>query len=100
MSIMKKNSCVWFVMGLLVLIVSTEFVQVDGRALRSDDSTTGVGCKEQAAGGAEEMAGMGSFAVSSSFNSSSNDNSTTHRPSVRSLMFRLASGPSKKGPGH
>lgn len=94
---MKKNSCVWFVLGLAILIVSTEFVQVDCRALRTD-STTGEGCKEQ--GGATAMAGMGSFAVSSSFNSSSNDNSTDHRPSLRSLMFRLASGPSKKGPGH
>lgn len=94
---MKKNSCVWFVLGLAILIVSTEFVQVDCRALRSD--STGEGCKEQG-DGAEAMAGMGSFAVSSSFNSSSNDNSTDHRPSLRSLMFRLASGPSKKGPGH
>lgn len=95
---MKKMSSVWFVLVMTILVLSTEFVQVDCRALRSD-STAGDGCKEQA-DGAEEMAGMGSFAVSSSYNSSSSNNNTTHRPSVRSLMFRLASGPSKKGPGH
>ncbi|XP_062021416.1 uncharacterized protein LOC133737988 [Rosa rugosa] len=83
---MEKNSCVWFVLGLAILIVSTEFVQVDCRALRSE-SATGEGCKEQA-GGAEEMAGMGSFAVSSSFNSSSNDNST-HRPSHDELFAAI-----------
>ncbi|ONI33505.1 hypothetical protein PRUPE_1G429100 [Prunus persica] len=97
---MKKSStastsCVWLVMGLMVLlIVSTEFGQVDCRALRSATSDSGSdgGCK--GIDGAEEV-GMATFAVSSNYNSS-----TARRPSVRSLAFSLASGPSKKGPGH
>ncbi|KAM1118889.1 hypothetical protein ACFX2I_043152 [Malus domestica] len=104
---MKKNSsgsssnCVWVVMGLMVLIVSSQFAQVDCRTLKSttasvNATTTSGGCK--GGDGAEEAAGgMASFAVSSNYNSSS---STDLCPSMRSLAFRLASGPSKKGPGH
>ncbi|KAB2619445.1 hypothetical protein D8674_015314 [Pyrus ussuriensis x Pyrus communis] len=101
-----KNSadsrCLWVVMGLMVLIVSSQFAQVDCRTLKSRTAkdnaatTTRGGCK--GGDGAEKAGGgMATFAVSSNYNSSS---STDRRPSMRSLAFRLASGPSKKGPGH
>ncbi|KAM0968341.1 hypothetical protein ACFX13_017015 [Malus domestica] len=95
------SSCVWVVMGLMVLIVLSQFAQVDCRTLKSrtasdNATTTRGGCK--GGDGAEKAGGgMATFAVSSNYSSSS---STDRRPSMRSLAFRLASGPSKKGPGH
>ncbi|EOY15813.1 hypothetical protein QQP08_022608 [Theobroma cacao] len=80
-----------FVLGLLALLVSTEFTAVDGRALRSKTNNVVVaGCEEQ--GGADEQVAVSTFAVSA--------NNSSSRPSVRSLASRLASGPSKRGPGH
>ncbi|XWS24161.1 hypothetical protein CRYUN_Cryun28dG0076900 [Craigia yunnanensis] len=99
---MTKNSStsysskkrILFVLGLFVLLVSTEFDVVHGRALRStttDNVVVNPGCEEQ--GGANnEAVGVSSFAVSA--------NNSSNRNSFRSLAFRLASGPSKKGPGH
>ncbi|KAM1118888.1 hypothetical protein ACFX2I_043151 [Malus domestica] len=96
----SSSICVWVVVGLMVLIVSSQFAQVDCRTLKSTASnnatTTSGGCK--GGDGAEEAAGgMANFAVSSNYNSSSR---TDRRPSMKSLALRLASGPSKKGPGH
>ncbi|KAE8728318.1 Detected protein of unknown function [Hibiscus syriacus] len=66
---------------LLVSLVSTEFAAVEGRPLRS--STT---AKDN-----DEAVGA---RVPISANNSRSGNS------FRSLAFKLASGPSKKGPGH
>ncbi|XWS25557.1 hypothetical protein CRYUN_Cryun27aG0078300 [Craigia yunnanensis] len=96
---MTKNSTtsyssmkrILFVLGLLALLVSTEFAAVHGRALRSTtiDNVVVPGFK----GGADNKAvGVPSFAVSA--------NNSRSRNSSRSLAFRLASGPSKRGPGH
>ncbi|XVF36355.1 hypothetical protein REPUB_Repub19eG0051500 [Reevesia pubescens] len=76
-------------LALLVLLVSTEFAAVHGRALRSttDNVVVKRGCEKQ--GGS---VGVPSFVVSA--------NNSSSRNSFRSLAFRLASGPSKKGPGH
>ncbi|GMN35026.1 hypothetical protein TIFTF001_005056 [Ficus carica] len=100
---MKKNSktssmkTLWFVLGLILMIVSSQFRQADCRALRSTANyTVGTSGDCEQAGGGNQVVGMESFAVSS--NNSSSSNST--RPLARSLAFRLASGPSKKGPGH
>ncbi|KAF3446596.1 hypothetical protein FNV43_RR11776 [Rhamnella rubrinervis] len=86
-----------FALGLIILIIATtEFGQADCRALRSMSTTNNsgnAGCIQLQVDGGGEVVGMASFAVSS-------NNSTTTRPLARSLAFRLASGPSKKGPGH
>ncbi|PON84713.1 Transmembrane protein [Trema orientale] len=96
-----KSLC--FVLGLILIIVTAQFNEADCRALRSTENTasTGAGGCEQNEG--REMAvGMASFAVSSNSSSSNSNTSTSSssRPLARSLSFRLASGPSKKGPGH
>ncbi|KAJ6872091.1 hypothetical protein NC651_031254 [Populus alba x Populus x berolinensis] len=81
----------WFALGLMLLVVSTEMRVVHCRALRSTSSsitTTGY----QQVDGAQESKGVASFVVSSK--------NSSGRPSLRSLMFKLASGPSKRGPGH
>ncbi|XWS21252.1 hypothetical protein CRYUN_Cryun30bG0039600 [Craigia yunnanensis] len=99
--LMTKNSstsylsmkCILFVLGLLALLVSTEFAAVHGGALRSTttDNVVVPGFKEQ--GGADDKAvGVPSSAVSA--------NNSSSRNSFRSLAFRLASGPSKRGSGH
>lgn len=85
-------------LGLLALLVSTEFAAVHGRALRSTTKDNVVvnnpGCEEQnGTAAAEAVGGVSSFAVSE-------NNRTSTRNAFRSLAFRLASGPSKKGPGH
>ncbi|KAJ6391208.1 hypothetical protein OIU77_025236 [Salix suchowensis] len=78
----------WFVLGLIMLVVSTEMGAVHCRPLRSTNSTIiAAGCQQ-----VDGSMGMASFVASS--------NSSSSRSSVRSLMFKLASGPSKRGPGH
>ncbi|XVF39858.1 hypothetical protein PTKIN_Ptkin01aG0066300 [Pterospermum kingtungense] len=95
----SSNKRIVFVLGLLALLVSTEFAAVHGRALRSTTMTTDnvvvnpAGCEEQEGSStAAEAVGVSSFAVSA--------NNSSSRSAFRSLAFRLASGPSKKGPGH
>ncbi|KAK3425567.1 hypothetical protein EUGRSUZ_F02277 [Eucalyptus grandis] len=86
-----KSSCL--VLCLLILVASAQFGHIHGRTLRSD---TVSGCgedRDQDHRGAS-MGAMASFAFSS------NSNETTRPYSVRSLAAKLASGPSKKGPGH
>ncbi|KAJ6344761.1 hypothetical protein OIU76_006311 [Salix suchowensis] len=81
----------WFVLGLMLLVVSTEMRAVHCRALRSATSTT-TATEYQQVDGAQESKGVASFVVSS--------NNSSSRSSLRSFMFKLASGPSKRGPGH
>ncbi|GKV10289.1 hypothetical protein SLEP1_g21680 [Rubroshorea leprosula] len=78
------------ILCFLALVVSVEFNVVNGRALRLMETAV-AGCED--GGGAGRMGSAG-FAVSATNSSGS--------PSVimRSLAFRLASGPSEKGPGH
>ncbi|XP_022752498.1 uncharacterized protein LOC111301232 [Durio zibethinus] len=80
-----------FVLGLLALLVSTEFAAVHGRALRStttDNVVVNPGREEQG-GPDNEAIGVSSFA-----------NNSSNRKSFRSLAYKLASGPNTKGPGH
>ncbi|PIN21073.1 hypothetical protein CDL12_06231 [Handroanthus impetiginosus] len=71
------------------------------RALRPAPETATVaatGCGEEgtaAAGGNDTMSMSTDFSVSSN-----NSSSSSVRLSVRGLAFILASGPSRKGPGH
>nr|KJB14603.1 hypothetical protein B456_002G133400 [Gossypium raimondii] len=91
---MTKNSSssmqrLVLMMGVLALLVSTELaIAVHGRTLRSTTMVVG-GCEEQ--GG---RMGVSFGALSAA------DHSSNSRNSFRSLGFRLASGPSKRGPGH
>ncbi|CAI0465114.1 unnamed protein product [Linum tenue] len=71
--------------------LSTQMTAVNGgRALRSDALPIG---RDHADGG-QSGAGIASFVASSS------SNGEDFSVSLRGLMFRLASGPSKRGPGH
>ncbi|CAI0424565.1 unnamed protein product [Linum tenue] len=85
----RSSSCTLFfiVVVLLVTVFSTHVNA--GRALRSDALPI-AGC-DQADGG-QAGAGIASFVASS--------NNSSGSVSLRGLMFRLASGPSKRGPGH
>ncbi|CAI0449481.1 unnamed protein product [Linum tenue] len=91
-----SSSCSLFfiVVVLLVTALSTHHVNA-GRALRSGALPI-AGC-DQVDGG-ESGAGIASFVASS--NNSSGGNGDDYSVSLRGLMFRLASGPSKRGPGH
>ncbi|KAL9396542.1 hypothetical protein Peur_010795 [Populus x canadensis] len=87
----SSEKSLWFVLGLIILVVSTEMSAVHCRPLRSTNSTViAAGCQQ--VDGTRGSMGMASFVVSS--------NNSNSRPSVRSLMFKMASGPSKRGPGH
>lgn len=77
---------------LVVLLLSTQISVVHCRALRSPTS----GSTQQREVVAHKSAGGAASLPVSSNNSSGGDTGT----SVRSLVFTLASGPSKKGPGH
>lgn len=100
MAVIKKSSATsmkshLFVLGITIMVVSAQFRLGESRALRpTKGSTPMAACGQHEADGAEQPVGMGSFVVSSN-----NSSSTTHSPQ-RSLDAKLASGPSKKGPGH
>ncbi|KAI3440377.1 uncharacterized protein J3R85_003719 [Psidium guajava] len=85
-----KSSCL--VLGLLILVVSTQFGDVRGRALRAD---TVSGCGED-----RDLTHRASMETAASFAFSSKSNETSRPSSVKSLAFKLASGPSRRGPGH
>ncbi|PIA27044.1 hypothetical protein AQUCO_08300018v1 [Aquilegia coerulea] len=83
-----------FILMIVMLLVSTELSLVQCRTLRPAGISTG--CEQEDHQGNENSAGIASFLVSSNNSSSSTSRDST----VRSLAFNLASGPSKKGPGH
>lgn len=97
---MAKNECprLWVVLGVLILSLSMRSSLVDGRELRHGASpssivhnTAGCGQEDRDASGTD--IGTASFAVSS-------DNEMSRSRLIRNLAFKLASGPSKRGPGH
>lgn len=87
---MEKRVCI--VLGMMImLVVSCHVSYVQCRVLRAD------GCKDMRGSDSESSLshGMTSFAVSS------NNATNSQRSSlIRSLPSLLASGPSRKGPGH
>ncbi|OWM80661.1 hypothetical protein CDL15_Pgr006691 [Punica granatum] len=102
---MAKNGCLclWSVLSVVLILVSLQSCLVNGRALRQLETTRpsstigddirGCGQEDGDASGSSSIIGMASFVVSS--------NNETSRFSVfRSLAFKLASGPSRRGPGH
>lgn len=80
-------------MVITVLVVSSQFCFVHGRVLRSEALKTPVD------DGCEDLKGEYSSHETAAFGVGSSNNSST-RQFARSLAYRLASGPSKKGPGH
>ena len=93
---MKKSSTaptmktLLLVLGMTILVVSTQFGVGECRALRAMRAC------EEVDGAHESGHGVASFGVSSSTKNSS----TRSHSSVRSFQYRLTSGPSKSGPGH
>ncbi|CAJ1972734.1 unnamed protein product [Sphenostylis stenocarpa] len=85
--LMKKS--LWIMMVITVVVVSSQFCFVHGRVLRSEALKTpiGDGCEDF-----KGELGMATFAVAS--------NNSRTRQFAQSLAYKLASGPSKKGPGH
>lgn len=86
-----KSICLFF--GTMILLTSSLFSAVECRALRSDSTINKkssvfieVGCDQP-----EERAD------SMILNNSSGSGGGS---AIQSLMFKLASGPSKRGPGH
>ncbi|KAK9270146.1 hypothetical protein L1049_025722 [Liquidambar formosana] len=93
---MKKNrpttsmKSLWFVLGVMLLVASTQLSLVHCRPLRSTaDGVVDAGCKQ--VDGADSV-GLNSFAVSS--------NNSSSRSNARSLAYKMTSGPSTRGPGH
>ncbi|OAY50988.1 uncharacterized protein LOC110616235 [Manihot esculenta] len=78
---------------LLVLLLSVQISVVHCRALRSMTTGEISGCQQQKDVAHQSAGGVASFAVSS-------NNSIGGGGTSVSLMFQLASGPSRKGPGH
>ena len=87
---MRMNKItVWVVLSIMMLVLSWQLNSADCRVLRSETAKNGC---EDMRGADRSTRGMASFDVSASNSSTS--------PSVRGLKFRLASGPSRRGPGH
>ncbi|KAG6591405.1 hypothetical protein SDJN03_13751, partial [Cucurbita argyrosperma subsp. sororia] len=84
-----KRLC--FVVGVLLMVASAHFLTVEGRTLRS--------VSEKLADGKEKMGGVEAIGVAA-FRDQVNSLSSSSHSEFRSLSFVLASGPSKKGPGH
>ncbi|KAK7310793.1 hypothetical protein RJT34_08527 [Clitoria ternatea] len=80
------------VLIITMLVVSSELCFVHSRVLRSEVLKSHVGDGFEEFKGAESSLGMATFAVSS--------NNFSTGQLARRLAYRLASGPSKKGPGH
>jgi len=88
---MKKS--LWIVMVITWFVVSSsQFCFVHGRVLRSEALKTPVGDGCEDFKGEGSSLGVATFAVAS--------NNSIARQFARSLAYKLASGPSKKGPGH
>ncbi|XAR61932.1 hypothetical protein NMG60_11016487 [Bertholletia excelsa] len=77
-------------LGVTTLLITTQVSIVDCRTLRAESL---IGTTEQVDGATSKSESTDSFSFSSS-------DSTRIRYAVMSLVFKLASGPSRKGPGH
>ena len=85
---MKSIICLVF--GVIILLMVTQFSVVHCRALQEIPNTRIAEQVER-----DGTLGMDLFSLSSS-----KDSNRHHPNSVRRLAFKLASGPSKKGPGN
>ncbi|KAJ1383143.1 hypothetical protein SESBI_43626 [Sesbania bispinosa] len=91
---MQMKRSLLIVLVITMIVVSSQFCFVHSRVLRTEVLKTriGDGCEEFKEAEGSLGVGMATFAVSS--------NNSSARHSARSLAYRLASGPSKKGRGH
>ncbi|KAL8128015.1 hypothetical protein AgCh_014808 [Apium graveolens] len=89
----RKSSSFCLVFVIMFLLTSSQLNVIECRALRA---TVATAC-DQAGEGAGSM-GVAQFGVASDNNSSTNGSSGGS--AIRSLMYKLASGPSKRGKGH
>ncbi|KAH1109728.1 hypothetical protein AAZX31_04G042000 [Glycine max] len=90
---MQMKKSLWIALVTIMLVLSSQLCLVHSRVLRSKVVLTEV------ADDCVELKESGSSLWRDQFFVVSSENSST-RVSKRSLAFRLASGPSKKGPGH
>ncbi|KAL7085269.1 hypothetical protein ACP275_14G272000 [Erythranthe tilingii] len=83
----RTSSNLMFVMIVSLLVICSQFCPADCRALRPPP--------EAASTGGSDTSMTTAFLVSSN-----NSSISGSRLSIRGLAFILASGPSKRGPGH
>ncbi|KAK7351611.1 hypothetical protein VNO77_11189 [Canavalia gladiata] len=83
---MQMKKSLWIVLVITMLVLSSHLCFVHSRVLRLE------ALKTKVADNTISSHEMASFVVSS--------NDSTTPASKRTLAFRLASGPSRKGPGH
>lgn len=97
MAMAKKSSCL--VLSIMILFMISQLSVVECRALKSTPSTDNMIAAEcdQPGEGANSMS-VTQFGVAVANNDSTNG--SNGGSAIRSLMFKLASGPSKRGPGH
>lgn len=88
----KREYC--FVFGIIVLLMTTNFSTVHCRHLQPKvDTIATTECNQIG----DDMA---EFNVSSTNHTSDVNNSSNKMLKMKSLAYKLASGPSKRGPGH
>ncbi|KAL4559585.1 hypothetical protein LXL04_031728 [Taraxacum kok-saghyz] len=92
-----RYSCLAF--GMILLMI-TQLSVVNGRSLERTLLTTTTTTTTIAATECEQSGGgMEEFGVAS-INDTSNETSSSRKLKMRTLEYVLASGPSKRGPGH
>ncbi|KAJ0614364.1 hypothetical protein HanIR_Chr02g0061631 [Helianthus annuus] len=92
---MALRGC-FFAFGTIFLIMTTHFSPVHCRHLQPTVIATTVADTECKQTGGEVL----EFIVSSTTNTSNVNSGDNRRSKMRSLGYKLASGPSKRGPGH
>ncbi|KAI3460188.1 hypothetical protein Pfo_016851 [Paulownia fortunei] len=93
----KSRRTFQFMFVIIVLVMASQLCPADCRALRPVPEATAA----TAASGCGQVEGAGdTMSMTTAFSVSSNNSSTSNRLSGRGLAFVLASGPSKRGPGH
>ncbi|KAK9073409.1 hypothetical protein SSX86_007733 [Deinandra increscens subsp. villosa] len=94
---MTMRGC-FFAFGVIFLLMTTHSSQVHCRILEAKviTTTTTIAATECKQSGGEML----EFMISSTRNTSDVNSSDNRRLKMRSLGYKLASGPSKRGPGH
>ncbi|KAL7127532.1 hypothetical protein ABFS83_14G259000 [Erythranthe nasuta] len=88
----RTSSNLMFVIIVSLLVICSQFCPADCRALRSPP--------EAASTARMDGGGSGTSMTTAFLVSSNNSSISGSRLSIRGLAFILASGPSKRGPGH
>ncbi|EYU36351.1 hypothetical protein MIMGU_mgv1a020559mg [Erythranthe guttata] len=91
----RTSSNLMLVIIVSLLVICSQFCPADCRALRPEPEATSTTTAARMDGGGSDTSMTTAFLVSSN-----NSSISGSRLSVRGLAFILASGPSKRGPGH